>query len=158
MRHGRTNIDFTYKSFHMIESVRTRTAESQARLWSAVLPVAAAQPTPITALAVSGMNDVLNAQGYAQAMFWNRIPVSAWCMIWVIAFGCNVLVGYGSRSLATGLRLLPILPLMVAIALMFIADIDAPRHGIIRVKPQNLISLTESLSLQSATNEAGAQP
>ncbi|MEO7200264.1 MAG: hypothetical protein ABIY56_08620 [Dokdonella sp.] len=137
-----------------ILSARTRTAESQAHLWSAILPVAAAQPTAITALAVSGMNDVLNAQGYAQAMFWNRIPVSAWCLIWAIAFGCNLLVGYGSRSLAGGLRLLPILPTLVATALMFIADIDAPRHGIIRVQPQNLMSLADSLRVQSTANEA----
>jgi hypothetical protein len=132
-----------------IGKTRTRTAELQAELWSAILPAADAQPTPITALAVSGMNDVLNAQGYAQAMFWNRIPDSAWCMIGMIAFGCNLMVGYGSRSLTAGFRLLPILPLLVAIALMFIADIDAPRHGLIRVKPQNLISLAESLNSSS---------
>ena len=76
-------------------------------------------------------------------MFWNRIPIAAWCMIGAIAFACNLLVGYGSRSHTSGFRLLPILPLLVAVALMFIADIDAPRHGIIRVKPQNLINLVE---------------
>ena len=35
--------------------------------------------------------------------------------------------------------------LIVSIAFMLIADIDSPRHGIIRVRPQNLISLAESL-------------
>ncbi len=141
-----------------IIDTRSRTAELQTKLWSAIVPVAVAQPNPITALTVSGMNDVFNAQGYAQAMFWNRIPLSAWCLIWAIALGCNMLVGYGSRSLTAGFRLLPILPLLVAIALMFIADIDAPRHGIIRVKPQNLISLAESLSRHPPTDEAPASP
>ena len=37
-----------------------------------------AQPTPVIALAVSGMNDVLNSQGYTQAAWWNRIPIAAW--------------------------------------------------------------------------------
>lgn len=144
-----------------ILQIRNHTAGLQAGLWSAVLPVAAAQPTPITALAVSGMNDVLNAQGYAQAMFWNRIPLAAWCLIGAIAFGCNLLVGYGSRSVTAGFRLLPILPLLVATALMFIADIDAPRHGIIRVKPQNLISLAESFTPHGpagTTSDAAAEP
>ena len=50
----------------------------------------------------------------------------------VIAIGCNLLVGYGSRSVKAGSKLLPILPLIVAIAFMLIADIDSPRHGIIR--------------------------
>jgi hypothetical protein len=33
----------------------------------------------------------------------------------------------------------------VSIAFMLIADIDTPRHGLIEVRPQNLISLVESL-------------
>jgi hypothetical protein len=36
------------------------------------------QPTPLVALAVAGMNDVLNTQGYTQAAWWNRIPPAAW--------------------------------------------------------------------------------
>ncbi len=39
----------------------------QAELWSAVATAGTAQPNPVTALAVSGMNDVLNAQGYTPA-------------------------------------------------------------------------------------------
>ncbi len=129
-----------------------RTTALQAELWSAVLPPAKAQPTPITALAVSGMNDVLNSQGYAQAGFWNRIPTAAWALMAAIAIGCNLLVGYGSRSVTAGSKLLPILPLLVSIAFMFISDIDSPRHGIIRVKPQNLLSLSESLDSSRLTN------
>ena len=127
------------------EQINTRTAGLQAEMWSAVVAPATAQPTPVTGLAVSGMNDVLNTQGYTQAGFWNRIPPAAWSLIGTIAIGCNVLVGYGSRSARAESRLLPILPLLVSIALMFIADIDAPRHGLIRVKPQNLMSLDQSL-------------
>jgi hypothetical protein len=36
----------------------------------------------------------------------------------------------------------------VSIALFLIADIDSPRGGAIRVKPQNLISLEQSLPAQ----------
>jgi hypothetical protein len=50
-----------------------------------------------------------------------------------------------SRMKETGSKLLPILPLILSIAFMLIADIDSPRHGIIRVRPQNLIGLAESL-------------
>ena len=100
----------------------------------------------IVGLVVSGMNDVLNSQGYTQAGYWNQIPTGAWVLMAAIGIGCNLLVGYGSRSAKTGSKLLPILPLIVSIAFMLIADIDSPRHGIIRVRPQNLISLAESLS------------
>jgi hypothetical protein len=127
------------------KQVNERTARLQDELWSAMLGPAEAHPTPITALAVSGMNDVLNSQGYTQAAFWNRIPTAAWALMITIAIGCNLLVGYGSHSLTAGSNLLPILPLMVSVAFMLIADLDSPRHGIIRVKPQNLISLADSL-------------
>jgi hypothetical protein len=128
-----------------LRQVNADTARLQAELWAAVLPSAAAQPTPVVALAVSGMNDVLNSQGYTQAAWWNRIPASAWTLMALIAVFCNLLVGFGSRGLTAGSRLVLIQPAFVAIAFMFIADIDTPRHGVIRVSPQNLLSLADSL-------------
>ena len=128
-----------------LQQVNARTTRLQTELWTAVRAPAAAQPTQIVALAVSGMNDVLNSQGYTQAGYWNQIPTAAWGLMAAIAIGCNLLVGYGSRSANAGSKLLPILPLVVSIAFLLIADIDSPRHGIIRVRPQNLISLAESL-------------
>ena len=38
-----------------------------------------------------------------------------------------------------------VLPFVVSIAFFLIADIDSPRGGVIHVKPNNLISLSESL-------------
>jgi hypothetical protein len=128
-----------------LRQISARTTRLQTELWSAVQAQAAAQPTPIVALVVAGMNDVLNAQGYTQAAWWNRIPRAAWALIAAIAIGGNVLVGYGSRSPSAGSHLLLVVPLLVSIAFMLIADIDTPRHGLIEVRPQNLISLVESL-------------
>jgi hypothetical protein len=128
-----------------LKPINDRTAALQTELWSAIRAPAAAQPTYIVGLAVSGMNDVLNSQGYTQAAYWYQIPTAAWGLMAAIAIGNNLLVGYGSHSIKAGSKLLPILPLVVSIAFMLIADIDSPRHGIIHVSPQNLISLAESL-------------
>jgi hypothetical protein len=73
------------------------TAQLQDELWSALRTTAAAQPTPVVALAISGMNDVLNSSGYTQAAWWHRIPPAAWALMGLIAICCNVLVGYGAR-------------------------------------------------------------
>ncbi|WP_428674198.1 hypothetical protein [Reyranella sp.] len=137
-----------YTAFRDSETrdISKQTAKLQEELWAAVVGPATATPTPIVALVVSGMNEVLNAQGYTQAAWWNRIPGSAWGLMGVIGLFCHILVGYGARSLATARRLLFIFPAFIGIAFAFIADIDAPRHGIIRVSPQNLISLANSLS------------
>jgi NADH:ubiquinone oxidoreductase subunit 6 (subunit J) len=128
-----------------LRQIDARTARLQAELWSAVLVAAAAQPTPVVALAVAGMNDVLNSQGYTQAAWWNRIPVPAWALMAAIAISSNILLGYGAQNpkAARGLHL--VLPLVVSVSFFLIADIDSPRWGVIRVNPQNLISLAESL-------------
>jgi hypothetical protein len=136
---------YTARDEQALEPVNARTAKLQSELWSAVRGPAAAEPTPVAAVIVSGMNDVLNSQGYTQAAYWNRIPTGAWALMAAIAVACSLLIGYGSRSLKIGFKLFPILPLVVSVAFMFIADIDTPRHGLIRVIPQNLISLAESL-------------
>lgn len=133
---------------HQLQQINASTAQLQADLWSAVKAPALAQPTPVVALAVAGMNDVLNSQGYTQAAWWNRIPAGAWALMIVIAICGNVLVGYGVRAAKVSTGLLFVLPLLISIAFLLIADIDSPRRGFIHVVPQNLISLSQSLPRQ----------
>jgi hypothetical protein len=127
-----------------LQRVNAVTAKLQNDLWAAVQGPAAAQPTAIMALVVKGMNDVLNSQSYTQAAWWNRIPRSAWALMTGIAICCNILLGYGARRKGA-ITLLLIMPLIVSISFMLIADIDSPRGGFIVVTPQNLLSLGESL-------------
>lgn len=127
-----------------LEKVNREAADLQNQMWSIVAKVAQAQPTPVNALVVSGMNDVLNRQGYTQAAWWNRIPVAAWAFIFIIAICCNFLQGYSGREGKTR-RPLMVLPIVLAIAFLLLADLDSPRGGVIRVRPQNLLSLQESI-------------
>ena len=131
-----------------LEQIYASTAKLQAELWAAVRVPASTQPTPVIALAVAGMNDVLNSQGYTQAAWWNRIPIAAWALMATIAICATMLVGIGAKDAKAESRLLPILPLVVSIAFFLIADIDSPRRGVIRVIPQNLLSLSQSLHAQ----------
>ena len=128
-----------------LERINRDTARLQSEMWSEVQAPAQAQPTPVIALAVSGMNDVLNSQGYTQAAWWNRIPAAAWGLMVAIAVCCNVLIGYGARN-ANARGLLLILPVVTAISFLLIADIDSPRGGLIHVAPQNLVALQQSLT------------
>jgi len=121
-------------------------AKLQTALWSAILPAANARPTPLTALAVAGMNDVLNSQSRTQAAWWNRIPVAAWSLMGLIEIASNLLLGYGERR--KGALLLLVLPVIVSISFLLIADIDSPRGGIIRVLPHSLIALSHSIKAQ----------
>src|SRR6266704_3018966 len=88
---------YTTRDARELQRIDASTAQLQTQLWSTVQVRAAASPTPTVALAVSGMNDVLNSQGYTQAAWWNRIPVAAWSLMVAIAICCNLLLGYGAR-------------------------------------------------------------
>lgn len=128
-----------------LREIDAATAQLQNELWANVQAPASAKPTPVIALAVAGMNDVLNSQGYTLAAWRNRIPVAAWILMFMIAVFCNLMIGAGAHRPGVEGRLFFILPLVVSISFFLIADIDSPRQGVIRVIPQNLISLSESL-------------
>jgi hypothetical protein len=106
---------------------------------------AANAPTPITALSVASMNDAINAQGYSQAAAWNRIPVGAWVLLYVLGGIATAMIGYRFRSSTGQHRLKPIIPAVVATAFFLIADIDCPKGGVIRVLPENLLALSANL-------------
>jgi hypothetical protein len=125
-----------------LDEINTRTAQLENDLWSAVRPVAAAQPTPIVSLVVSGMNDVLNSQGYTQAAWWNRIPLAAWFLMFLIAICGNVILGYYLHDLKIRGTLSLVLPLVLSISFLLIADIDSPRRGFVHVSPEDLKSLS----------------
>ena len=136
---------YTTRDPLLLAKVNADTADLQNQLWSAILQ-GRGQDTPVYAIVVSGMNDVLNTQGYTQAAWWNRIPIAAWTFMALIAIGCSYLIGLGMHS--TGRRIFLVIPVVVSLAFFMIADIDSPRGGAIRVKPQNLISLQQSLPSQ----------
>jgi hypothetical protein len=135
---------YTERDSTNLVQVDLETARLQNEMWAIVQQAGVAQPNQITALVVSGMNDVLNRQGYTQAAWWNRIPIGAWLLMVALAVACCALIGYSGHG--KGGLLFSILPVIVGVAFFLIADIDAPRHGIIRVSPQNLISLSDSLA------------
>lgn len=142
---GQRVLFYTASNDEQAKRLSAETARVQTELWSVVERPAAAQPNALTALVVTGINNVLGAEGSTQAAWWNRIPIAAWVLMALIAIVCNVIVGYGMRRPSHEPRLLLILPFIVATSFFLIAEIDSPRGGIIRITPQNLVSLFRSL-------------
>jgi hypothetical protein len=126
-----------------ISEVDGEAAKLQAELWSTVAHVATVQATPVVALAIAGMNDVLNSQGYTQAAWWNRLPIAAWALMGLIAISTNLLLGY--REHRKDLLVLLVVPVISSIAFFLIADIDSPNGGVIRVVPHNLLAASQSM-------------
>ena len=127
-----------------VAKINTETTILQDKLWLIVSTQARNSQTPVMQLVTSGMNDVFNSAGYTQAAWWNRIPRSAWLLLLVLAASCIIMIGF--RNSALKKATFPwLLPVVLSFAFALIADIDSPRGGMIRIQPQNLLSLDESL-------------
>ena len=136
---------YTAIDAHQIDQITAFSIRLRSEIWSILPPIAVGTPTAITGLATSGANDVLNSQGSTQAAWSNRIPIAAWALLEVMAVASNLLLGYaavGNRMAAVRFFVLPVL---VSVAFFFIADMDTPRGGVIRLVPHNLITLSQSL-------------
>lgn len=134
---------FTSRDYELLRQARAKTSQLQSELWSEVTTQVTGQPNPVSALVLSGMNDVLNSEGLTEAAWRNRVPLAAWILLISIAAFCNFLLGYRAQGKTS--MLLLVLPIALSISFFLIADIDSPRNGPIRVDPQNLESLANSL-------------
>ena len=141
---------YSKQPHEVIIKIRQRTEDLQEALWNEVLPHARAQANPMMALVISGMNDVLNSQGYVQAAWWNRIPNTAWTLMASIAICANLLVGFGARNFKKNIGVFLIFPFVTSVSFFLIADIDSPRGGVIRIEPKNLIALKDTLNKTSS--------
>jgi hypothetical protein len=119
-------------------------AKVEADLWASARALAAAAPTPVSALVASGMNDVFNSTDAMAAAWLDRIPIPAWWLLVMIGVGANVTLGFGARRFDS--LLLLVVPLTAAVSFFLIADIDSPRGGVVQVQPENLARLAASLS------------
>lgn len=140
------------------KQITQRTLALEKAMWNELLPAVRTQSSPTMALAISGLNDVINSHGYTQAAWWNRIPTAAWCLMAAIAVGANILVGFGARNFKHNVALFMIFPIMISISFFLIADIDSPRGGVIRIDPRNLIDLKNNMSsVHSPAIKTGGQ-
>jgi hypothetical protein len=122
------------------------TRQMQARLWGTVATAVHGAPTAVSAMAAGAMTDAIDSEGYAQAAAWNRIPMGAWVLLYVLGGVAMTMIGYRFRIGAAHYLLMLISPGVVAVALFLIADIDCPHNGVIRVAPENLLALIPSLA------------
>ncbi len=137
---------YTTRSPGRASGITADTVRLQAELWSTLRPAIAAVPPPLMGLLVSGMNDVINSQRSSQAAWLNRIPIAAWALMAVIGIGCCWLIGYRARR--TDWLAFLVVPIAVSVSFFLLGDLDSPRGGAIRVTPQNLSSLSQSLPAQ----------
>lgn len=120
-----------------LQIVGEKTSRLKHEMWGTVVRGAETQPTPLAALAVSGVGDLLTSDANTQAGWRSQIPLAAWALMTAIAVCCNVLIGYcaGNRK-HRALHI--VLPFVISVSFTLIGDIDVPGRGAIHVSPVNV--------------------
>src|SRR5215472_3094266 len=128
-------------------TLRQRTAELQDRLWVEAVAAAAEQPTPITASFISSLNETMDLEGKRIAAKRNHVPGGVWLLLLCVS-GCGLwLVSYqaGTSGRRSALDRF-VFPILVAIVVVLITDIDTPRGGLISLDERPLLELNDTLN------------
>src|SRR5262249_32765468 len=120
----------------------------QSELWFQAEAAAKAEPTPITASFIQALNEMMDASEKRMAALENRIPVSVWLLLTVIGMMTCLMFGFALRRRSWLISL--ITPLMIAVVIGLIADLDSPRSGLIRTDLRSL----ERVELDLASDTA----
>jgi hypothetical protein len=111
---------------------------------------AAERPSPITASFIGSLNETIDLEAKRVAAKRNHVPGAVWLLLLCVT-GCGLwLVSYqaetsGRHSILERF----VFPVLVAIVIALITDIDTPRRGLISMDERPLLELNETLSRAS---------
>jgi hypothetical protein len=113
-----------------------QTGQLQQAMWQQAIVAGRQNPTPLNAIFDSSLNETIDLAEKRLSAVENRIPPSVWMLLLLISFLTAFATGY---SAPTRVWLAHIsTPLMIAIVMGLIADMDSPRNGLIRTDLSSL--------------------
>lgn len=126
-----------------ISGAIARSEEIHGELWSQAISGVEQSPSPLTALYVQSLNQVIDLHAErVQVGIRSRIPVSLWGSLFLLAVLGMASIGYQSGLSAT--RRSPemlILVLAFTSVLYLIMDLDRPLEGLLRISQQPMIDV-----------------
>jgi len=131
-------------------TTRKDSAELQDLMWAEAVAAAAEQPSPITASFIASLNETIDLEGKRIAAKRNHVPGAVWLLLLCVA-GCGLwLVSYqaGTSGRHSFLDRF-VFPVLIAIVIVLITDIDTPRGGLISLDERPLLELNETLNASS---------
>jgi hypothetical protein len=121
-----------------------RTKALQEQLWQQVIAVTRDNENPVMASYMQSANDVVDVADKRLAAFEKRVPKTVWLIIFVVAAFQSFVTGY---SLKRKFWLpLAVTPVMVAMMMTLIADLDSPRTGLIHVEQTSMERLLSDVT------------
>ncbi|HSE18680.1 MAG TPA: hypothetical protein VLB46_16610 [Pyrinomonadaceae bacterium] len=130
-----------------LEQAVAGSEELQNRLWSLAVAATEKDRTPITALFVMSLNEVIDLHATRiMAGLRSRVPAVIWIVLYLLAFLSMVILGYHA-GLASSRRSIAAIALILgfSLVLVLIADLDRPGQGMLRVSQQAMLDLRRSM-------------
>jgi hypothetical protein len=112
------------------------TAALQEQLWQQVIAVTRDNENAVMASYMQSANNAFNVADKRLAVFEKRVPKTVWLIIFVVGAFQSFVTGY---SLTRKFWLsLVVTPVVVALVMALIADLDSPRSGLIRIEQTSM--------------------
>jgi hypothetical protein len=132
-----------------LEQLISRSEELHSRLWSQAIAAKEKTSSPIFAgYFIQSLNEVIALYTRRVIVGWEfRIPDAIWYVLYAItalaaaSIGCHAGLSRASRPLVAASFVL-----IISVVLVFIADLDHPLRGVLRVSQQVLIDLRRTMS------------
>jgi hypothetical protein len=130
-----------------VDQAISKSEELQNRLWSQAVAATERDRSPITALFVQSLNEVIDLHAKRlMASLRSRVPGEIWIVLFLLVILTMVMMGYHS-SLANSKRSIAVIALVLGFSsvLFLIADLDRPGQGMLQVSQQSMIDLRRSM-------------
>lgn len=134
--------------FGELEQSQASTKQLQSQLWDQAEAVVQSSPTPITSLFIQSLNEMFDISEKRMAALENRIPQSIWLMLALLGVLTCLMFGYAARRRVWVISI--VTPLMIAIVMSLIADLDSPRNGSIKTDLRSLQRVERDLQQSPA--------
>jgi hypothetical protein len=133
-----------------LRSLEEQCGNLQRELWEHSVAAAQESPSPVTATFITALNETIDLDASRLHALRSHVPGAAWLLVLFVAgVGCYM-TGYAAGvSKARSAFSTVLLPLLVAVVVTLISDLDAPRQGLIAISKKPLLDLKQSLKGQS---------
>ncbi|MFO0690043.1 MAG: hypothetical protein U0900_15205 [Myxococcota bacterium] len=128
-------------------------AEIENALWQQALEAVREAPTPITAMFINSLNEMIDTDPARETAGRNEIPSAVWLLLLIVAGAGCFTTAYGSG--AAGARsafTAAILPLLITVVIVLIFDLMHPHQGIVSIDQKPMLDLQQRIGAQAGAS------
>jgi hypothetical protein len=122
-----------------------RTKQLQDEMWQQSVAAARQRPDPIMAIFATCLNDTIDLTEKRLATVENRVPAAIWLLLAFVGTLSCLMIGVTQRRRFWLVSVVS--PLAIAVVMALVADLDAPRTGLIQIGEQSLRRVQQDLKL-----------